>query len=154
MKIIEAKELLKPISIAIVVSRFNAEVTDALLEGAVERLKELEVPIEKTTIVHVPGAIEIPLVIQRLAETKHYDVAIALGAVIRGETDHYAYVCEQVSQGCQQVMLAHNLPVIFGILTTDDESQAEDRIGGRHGHKGREAADAAIEMISILEQLG
>lgn len=153
MKIVEAKDLSAAVDIAIVVSRFNNEITDELLKGAITRLKELEVPVEKITAVHVPGAVEIPLVAQQLAKTKQYHVIITLGAVIRGETDHYNYVCEQVSLGCQRVMLDHNIPVIFGILTTDDEDQARDRIGGKEGHKGRDAADAAIEMVSIMRQL-
>lgn len=153
MKIIEAKDLSVHVDMAIVVSRFNANITNELLNGALTRLKELEVPVEKITVVYVPGAVEIPLICQQLAMSKQYDVMIALGAVIRGETNHYDYVCAQVSQGCQKVMLEQHIPIIFGVLTTDDEEQAEARIGGKHGHKGREAADAAIEMVSVFRQL-
>jgi len=153
MKVIEVKDFNSHISIAIIVSRFNAEVTESLLEDAVTRLQELEVANENITIVHVPGAIEIPLIAERLAQTKKYQAIIALGAVIRGETDHYDYVCEQVSDGCQRVMLDNQLPVVFGVLTTNNVDQALARTGGKKGRKGREAADVALEMISILEQI-
>ncbi|AHE66994.1 6,7-dimethyl-8-ribityllumazine synthase [Legionella oakridgensis ATCC 33761 = DSM 21215] len=104
-------------------------------------------------MVEVPGAVEIPLVAQQLAKHKQGKVIIALGAVIRGETTHYDYVCQQVSHGCQQVALQQNIPVIFGVLTTENEAQAWDRLGGNHGHKGMDAADAAITMYSVLQQL-
>jgi 6,7-dimethyl-8-ribityllumazine synthase len=97
----------------------------------------------------VPGAVEIPFAVQRLAQLNRYDAIIALGAVIRGETTHYDYVCEQVSQGCQRVMLDFDCPVIFGVLTTENEAQALDRVGGNHGHKGKDALDCALQMIAI-----
>ncbi|MDF2940794.1 MAG: ribH [Gammaproteobacteria bacterium] len=139
--------------IAIVVSRFNEDITGALLDGAVNQLKESGLSEHQITVVKVPGAVEIPLIAQELAKLKKYQAIIALGAVIRGETSHYDYVCEQVSQGCQKVMLEQSIPVVFGILTTENEEQAWDRLGGKHGHKGRESAEVAIEMISILKQL-
>lgn len=151
---IKAKELENPFSVAIVVSRFNEEVTEKLLSGALERLKELKIPGEHITVISVPGAVEIPLILKKLAQTNNYEVLVALGAVIRGETSHYDYVCDQVSQGCQRIALDSNIPVIFGVLTTEDEEQALERTGGRHGHKGREAIDAAYEMVSIMRQLG
>lgn len=153
MRIIDVEDVSRDVRVAIVVSRFNNEITEALLVGAVERLKELEVNLNEVTVVHVPGAIEIPITAQALARSKKVDVIIALGCVIRGETDHYDYVCLQVSEGCQQVMLQNDIPVIFGVLTTEDEEQAWERVGGEHGHKGRESADAALEMVSILRQL-
>jgi 6,7-dimethyl-8-ribityllumazine synthase len=97
--------------------------------------------------------VEIPLVAQSLAKTGRFAAIICLGAVIRGETGHYDYVCGQVSDGCQRVALDNDLPIIFGVLTTDNEEQALDRVGGRHGHKGREAADTAVTMISLLCQI-
>lgn len=139
--------------IAIVVSQFNSNITDELLEGALSRLKELEIDATNITTIHVPGAIEIPLATQLLASNKIYDAIICLGAVIRGETNHYDYVCQQVSYGCQRVMLDFNIPVIFGVLTTDNEAQALDRIGGKEGHKGKEAADVALTMIGIVDEL-
>ena len=139
--------------IAIVVSKFNETVTRALLHGAEQRLHELGFTAEQISVVEVPGAIEIPLVLQRLARTKKYQALIALGAVIRGETSHYDYVCEQVSQGCQKVMLENDIPVIFGVLTTDTEQQALDRAGGNQGHKGIDAVDCAVEMVGLLKAI-
>ena len=104
-------------------------------------------------IVEVPGAVEIPVVAKQLAMQTKACVIIALGAVIRGETTHYDYVCQQVSEGCQRVALDHQIPVIFGVLTTENEAQAQDRVGGAHGHKGISAADAAIQMYLTLEKL-
>ena len=138
---------------AVIVSDFNEAITSRLLSGAIGQLKERGIPDSHIFVVHVPGAVEIPLTAQMLAKTKKYAAIICLGAVIRGDTDHYDYVCEQVSQGCQRVMLEQELPVIFGILTTDDEQQAEERIGGAHGHKGIDAADAAIVMVETMKQL-
>lgn len=141
------------ISLAIVSSRFNAEVTDLLLEGALERLQELDYDLEKVPVYQVPGAVEIPLIAKKLAKSKHYHAVVCLGAVIRGETTHYDYVCDQVSQGCQQVMLEHELPIIFCVLTTENKAQALDRCGGAHGHKGRDAIDCALEMAALMEKI-
>ena len=136
--------------LAIVVSRFNIEITERLLSGALQRFKELKPEIEPP-VFHVPGVVEIPLIAQQLAKTERYSAIVCLGAVIRGETTHYDYVCEQVSNGCQRVALDYSLPVIFGILTTENESQALERVGGAHGHKGRDAVDAAFEMIELMQ---
>jgi 6,7-dimethyl-8-ribityllumazine synthase len=138
---------------AIVVSQFNTHITLPLLEGALSRLKECGIKKEEILIVHVPGAVEIPLIAQIIAEKKQVAAIICLGAVIRGETDHYQYVCEQVSQGCQTVMLKYNIPVIFGILTTLDEEQAIARIGGNKGHLGKTCADTAIQMAQLCQRL-
>lgn len=143
----------KPFPIALVVSTFNQDITQALKEGALRRLEELGFGSSNLTLVEVPGAVEIPFVANLLAKKKQVEVIIALGAVIRGETSHYDYVCDQVSQGCQRVMLDQDLPVVFGLLTTENEEQAWDRLGGKHGHKGREAADCAVMMHSIQLQL-
>ena len=154
MKIITAQDLKTQFNIAIVVSRFNEEITHKLYEGAITRLKELEFSEDQVTFIFVPGAVEIPLVAKRLAKKNTYEAIVCLGAVIRGETSHYDYVCEQVSRGCQQVSLKENIPVIFGVLTTENETQALARCGGAHGHKGRDAIDAAFEMVSIFRQIG
>lgn len=138
---------------AIVVSKFNQEITDALLQGALDRFAELNIPKHDVKVVEVPGAVEIPLAAQLLANLHQYHAIICLGAVIRGETTHYDYVCEQVSNGCQHVMLAYNLPIIFGVLTTENEDQARERIGGKHGHKGKEAVDAAMVMVKLVKDL-
>lgn len=153
MQLIDAEDLEKPFNIAIIISRFNEEVTEMLFDGAMDRLRELNFPEEQITAIWVPGAVEIPLTAQRLAKTDIYEAIICLGAVIRGETSHYDYVCEQVSQGCQRVALDHDIPVIFGVLTTEDEQQALARAGRGHSHKGKEAVDAALEMVSVLRQI-
>lgn len=140
-------------TIAIVVSDFNAHITDKLLEGAVSRLQECGKSDAEIVVFNVPGAIEIPLTVKLLAASHRYVAIIALGAVIRGETTHYDYVCEQVSQGCQHVMLEYSIPVIFGVLTTENDEQALDRVGGKYGHKGRESADAALQMIDIVHKI-
>lgn len=138
-------------SIAIVVSRFNQEITERLLQGAVARLKELEIAENELHVAWVPGAIELPLIAQQFAKQENCEAVICLGAVIRGETDHYDYVCQQVSYGCQRVALDYDVPVIFGVLTTENAEQAWERSGGAQGHKGREAAEAAIEMIALMQ---
>ncbi len=134
--------------IAVVTSRFNEMITQPLYAGCVARLEELGVVLREQDSCFVPGAIEIPLVAQHYAQ-KGYAAVICLGAVIRGETTHYDYVCQQVSYGCQRVALDFNIPVIFGILTTENDQQALDRIGGVHGHKGRDAADTAVQMLTL-----
>lgn len=139
--------------IAVVVSTFNEDITAALKDGAIQRMNELGFKSEDITVVSVPGAVEIPYVAQVLAKQKQVEVIIALGAIIRGETTHYDYVCDQVSQGCQKVMLDYDIPVIFGVLTTENDKQAWDRLGGNHGHKGKDAVDCAVQMYSIKQQL-
>jgi 6,7-dimethyl-8-ribityllumazine synthase len=138
--------------IAVVVSRFNSEIAERLLAGSRIRLAERGFDESQITIVHVPGAVEIPLAAQKLAEQKKFDAILTLGAVIRGETDHYDYVCTMVSQGCLDVSLKFSVPVIFGVLTTDTEEQALDRVGGKHGHKGRDGVDAACEMVALFQR--
>jgi 6,7-dimethyl-8-ribityllumazine synthase len=139
--------------IAVIVSRFNTDITARLREGALSRLKELGVSDSHIHVVEVPGAVEAPLIAKALAKTGRYQAMIVLGAVVQGETDHHLYVCQQVSDGCQQVMLEYTLPVVFGVLTTHTEEQAYARVGGPVGHKGVEAADTAIEMIELLQKL-
>lgn len=154
MKTIDGKSGKGGFPVAIVVSRFNDEITSALLEGTLARLTELGFRDEHVTVAWVPGAVEIPIVAQRFAQQGRFDAIIALGAVIRGETTHYDYVCDQVSDGCRHVALQNDVPVIFGVLTTENEEQAKDRLGGRHGHKGRDAADTAVDVVSVLRQIG
>lgn len=138
---------------AIIVSEFNPLITDKLLEGALSRLIERGIPKEHIHISKVPGAVEIPLVAKLLAESKRFQAIICLGAVIRGETDHYDYVCDQVSRGCQSIMLDYSVPVIFGVLTTNNEEQALARVGGHEGHKGIYSADAALHMAELVAAL-
>lgn len=138
--------------IGIVTARFNHEITERLENGCYERLIELGLKPEQITRVRVPGAVEIPIAAAKLIE-RAADCVIALGAVIQGDTKHFDYVCNAVERGCTQVMLEMKKPVIFGVLTTNNEEQAEERVGGKHGHKGRDAADTAIEMINLLEKI-
>jgi 6,7-dimethyl-8-ribityllumazine synthase len=138
---------------AIVVSDFNEEITQPLLDGALARFKQKSIDMQQISVTHVPGAVEIPLAAKLLADTGQYDAIICLGAVIKGDTNHYDYVCEQVSQGCQRVMLDLEIPVIFGVLTTTTVEQAVERIGGAHGHKGYDAADAAISMVKVVNDI-
>jgi len=154
MNVIQATSTLThSFPLAIVVSRFNEIVTQALLEGALARARELGFHDDHITVVHVPGAVEIPIVAKRLAQSQQYRAIVTLGAVIRGETSHYDYVCDIVSQGCLQISLEHNVPVIFGVLTTENDEQALDRCGGSHGHKGVYAVDAAVEMATVLSKI-
>jgi 6,7-dimethyl-8-ribityllumazine synthase len=139
--------------VALIISRFNEEVTQALFQGAKDRWEQLGFPLELITAVHVPGAIEIPVTGMHMAKSGRFSAIIALGAVIRGETTHYDYVCQQVSEGCQAIALTTGIPTIFGVLTTENEQQAFDRLGGAHGHKGHDAIDAACEMVAIIKQI-
>lgn len=153
MPTLNVQNLPSAFNIAIVVSRYNLDITQKLLDGAQERLLELGFTKERITVIWVPGAVEIPIAAQRLALTGKYEAIISFGAVIFGETRHFDYVCEQVSNGCQQVALTHNIPVIFGVLTTDNLQQALERVGGKKGHAGRQSADAAFELVSALYQI-
>lgn len=138
------------LKIGVVTSRFNSEVTDKLEQGALEYLEEVD-GVEVLNV-KVPGAVEIPVACQALFEAGCAGV-VALGAVIRGETSHYDLVCNSVERGVTQLMLEYQKPIGFGLLTTENEEQAFDRVGGKHGHKGREAAEVTIEMIGLLKSL-
>lgn len=141
------------IRVAVVVSLFNRSITGRLQQGCVEHLLKKGVLSKNITVAQVPGAFELPLVAKRFLMTGEFDVVIVLGAVIRGETTHYDYVCQQASAGCQQVSLETGRPVIFGVLTTENEEQALARVGGLHGHKGVDAAEAALMMFDIIDQI-
>lgn len=138
---------------AIVVARFNHFITDRLLEGCLDTLKRHEVKDEEISIVRVPGAFEIPLVAKRLAKKDDVDAVICLGAVIRGDTPHFDYVCAEVSKGVATVGLQSEKPVIFGVVTTDNIDQAVQRAGVKSGNKGAEAAVSAIEMANLIDLL-
>lgn len=140
--------------IAIVTSRFNEVVTGRLTAGARACLLARGVPESAVHEFAVPGAWELPLAADRLCARGDYDAVVALGCVIRGDTPHFDYVCDAASRGLAEVSLRHGLPVAFGVLTTDDAAQAMDRAGGRHGNKGWEAADAALEMVVFMERAG
>ncbi|MFZ3230477.1 MAG: 6,7-dimethyl-8-ribityllumazine synthase [Pseudobdellovibrio sp.] len=140
----------KQLRIAVVTARFNEEITTKLEDGAFDFLEEIGAEIFS---IKVPGAIEIPIAIQALFDTKKIDGAVALGAVIRGETSHYDYVCQSVERGCSELMLQYKKPVGFGVLTTENEAQALARAGGEHGNKGYEAAQVVVEMIGLLKEI-
>ena len=142
----------KGLKIGIVVSRFNEMITEGLLTGALSTLKEAGIADEDITLVRVPGSFEIPLAAQRLAQTGILEAIVCLGAVIRGETPHFDYICLQVSNGVREVALKYDLPVTFGIITADTVEQAMNR-AGEERNKGSEAATSAVEMANLLKQL-
>jgi 6,7-dimethyl-8-ribityllumazine synthase len=139
--------------VALAAARFNAKIVDELVAGCLRRLKELGLDGDRVELHRVPGAFELPLAAQALARTKKFSAIVCLGAVVRGDTPHFDYVAGECARGIASVSLAENLPVIFGVLTTNTEQQALDRIGGSHGHAGERAAEAALEMIALLRQL-
>ena len=137
--------------VGIVAARFNARFVDRLLEGALRVLGRYGAA--EPTVVRVPGAFEIPLAARRLAGAPGIEAVIALGAVVRGETPHFDHVAASCAQGVMRAGLDRGVPVIFGVLTTDDDAQAAARTGGEHGHKGEEAALAALEMATLLRRM-
>ena len=153
MKIYEGKLVSQDIKVGIVVARFNEFITSKLLAGAIDGLKRENVRDEDIDVAWTPGAFEIPLIAKKMAESKKYDVVICLGAVIRGATSHYDYVCSEVSKGIAQVSLSAEIPVMFGVLTTDTIEQAVERAGTKAGNKGFECAQGAIEMVNLIKEL-
>jgi 6,7-dimethyl-8-ribityllumazine synthase len=139
--------------IGIVVSRFNDIISTRLLEGAVDALKERGVDVGDIDIAWVPGAFEIPIAARELAAHGGVDAVVCLGAVIRGDTAHFEYVAGEAAQGIASVHATTGVPATFGVLTVDTIEQATDRAGGKHGNKGAEAADTAVEMVSLLRSL-
>ncbi|HED9410124.1 TPA: 6,7-dimethyl-8-ribityllumazine synthase [Staphylococcus aureus] len=149
----EGKLIGKDLKVAIVVSRFNDFITGRLLEGAKDTLIRHDVNEDNIDAAFVPGAFEIPLVAKKLASSGNYDAIITLGCVIRGATSHYDYVCNEVAKGVSKVNDQTNVPVIFGILTTESIEQAVERAGTKAGNKGAEAAVSAIEMANLLKSI-
>ncbi|EOB7117110.1 6,7-dimethyl-8-ribityllumazine synthase [Staphylococcus aureus] len=149
----EGKLIGKDLKVAIVVSRFNDFITARLLEGAKDTLIRHDVNEDNIDVAFVPGAFEIPLVAKKLASSGNYDAVITLGCVIRGATSHYDYVCNEVAKGVSKVNDQTNVPVIFGILTTESIEQAVERAGTKAGNKGAEAAVSAIEMANLLKSI-
>jgi 6,7-dimethyl-8-ribityllumazine synthase len=154
MRTVEGKLIGSGLKFALVVSRFNSFITERLLEGALDCLRRQGVADSDLTVARVPGAWEIPLVAKRLAQAKAYDAVICLGAVIRGSTPHFDYVAAEVSKGIAQVSLEAQTPISFGILTTETIEQAIERAGTKAGNKGFAAAEAALEMVNLLKELG
>lgn len=153
-KIVEGHLVGTGLNVAIVVGRFNEFITGKLLSGAEDAFKRHGVEEENVTVVWVPGAFEIPLVAKKLADSGKYDAVVTLGAVIRGATTHYDYVCNEVAKGVASAGMNSGVPVIFGVVTTDTIEQAIERAGTKAGNKGWEAAVSAIEMGNVLKQLG
>lgn len=143
----------KPYKIGIVVSMWNAEITGALLEGAVDLLLANKLKEENLQVIQVPGSYELTSGADLLYQNSGVDAVICLGCVIQGDTRHFDFICQAVSQGLTQVSLKHNKPVIFGVLTTDNQQQALDRAGGKYGNKGEEAAVTAIHMAALQARL-
>ncbi len=155
MKIIEGNVVAESekVKIGIIASRFNDFVVGRLVDGALDGLKRHNIKEENITLVKVPGAFEIPVIAKKMSEQNQYDAIICLGAVIRGVTSHYDYVCNEVSKGIAQVSLEAGIPVLFGVLTTENIEQAVERSGSKAGNKGTECALAAIEMINVIKKL-
>ena len=153
MKIYEGKLVSEGMKIGIVIARFNEFITSKLLSGALDGLVRENVRKDDIEIAWVPGAFEIPLVASKMVKSNKYHAIISLGAVIRGNTDHYNYVCSEVSKGIAQIALESGTPVIFGVLTTDTIEQAIERAGTKSGNKGYECAHSAIEMVNLLREI-
>ncbi len=151
MKVIEGDFAAKGKKFAIVVSRFNSFVVESLLEGAIDALKRHgHVEDDDITVIRVPGAYELPLAAQRAAAKKEFDAIIAIGAVIRGGTPHFDFVAGECNKGLATVSMKHDIPVAFGVITTDTIEQAIERSGTKAGNKGAEAALGALEMVNVL----
>ncbi|WGO84127.1 6,7-dimethyl-8-ribityllumazine synthase [Arsenophonus apicola] len=154
MKEIKATVAAPKARIAIAIARFNHFINNSLLEGAMDTLERVgQVTTENITVVWVPGAYELPLTIKTLVETKKYDAVVALASVIRGATPHFDYVAGECSAGLSNVAMTSNIPVAFGVLTTEDIEQAIERAGTKAGNKGADAALAALEMVNVIQAI-
>ena len=153
MRILEGNLVTQGLKVGIVVGRFNEFIVSKLLGGALDGLKRHGVEENNIDIAWVPGAFEIPLIASKMAKSNKYDAIICLGAVIRGNTSHYDYVCAEVSKGIATVSLSSGLPVLFGVLTTDNIEQAIERAGTKAGNKGYDVAVSAIEMVNLFKNL-
>ena len=153
MKVYEGKLVSKEIKIGIVAARFNDFIVSKLLGGALDGLKRHDVDENNIEVAWVPGAFEIPLIASKMAKSGKYDAVICLGAVIRGNTTHYDYVCSEVSKGIANVSLNSDIPVMFGVLTTENIEQAIERAGAKAGNKGFDCAVSAIEMVNLIHEI-
>ena len=153
MNIFEGKLVPEKIKVGIIATRFNEFITSKLLSGALDGLKRHDVSEDCIDVAWVTGAFEIPLIASKMAKSGKYDAVICLGAVIRGSTTHYDYVCNEVSKGISQVSLASGIPVMFGVLTTENIEQAIERAGTKAGNKGFDCAVGAIEMINLIRTI-
>jgi 6,7-dimethyl-8-ribityllumazine synthase len=143
----------KNAKVAVIAARFNQPIVDQLLRGCIERLAQLGLKGDRVEVHRVPGSFELPVAAKLAARTGRFSAIICLGAVVRGGTPHFDYVAGEAARGIQQVGLEEKLPVIFGVLTTDNQLQARQRAGGKHGHAGKNAAQAAVEMIAFAAKL-
>lgn len=154
MKVLEGSVAAPNAKVAVAIARFNSFINESLLEGAIDALKRIgQVKDENITIVRAPGAYELPLVAHRLAESKKFDAIVALGTVIRGGTAHFEYVAGEASSGLGKVAMDAEIPVAFGVLTTENIEQAIERAGTKAGNKGAEAALTALEMVNLIQQI-
>ena len=153
MRTLEGKVVAKEIKVGIVAARFNEFIVSKLVAGARDGLLRHDVKDEDIDLAWVPGAFEIPLIASKMVKSGKYDAVICLGAVIRGATSHYDYVCSEVSKGIANVSLSNDIPVMFGVLTTDNIEQAIERAGTKAGNKGYDCALGAIEMVNLVRQL-
>jgi 6,7-dimethyl-8-ribityllumazine synthase len=153
MKTLEGKLVAENMKVGIVAARFNEFITSKLVGGAMDGLTRHGVPEENVALAWVPGAFEIPLIASKMAQSGKYDAVICLGAVIRGSTSHYDYVCSEVSKGIATVSLQSQVPVLFGVLTTDNIEQAIERSGSKAGNKGYDCALSAVEMVNLIRQI-
>lgn len=153
MSVFEGKVVSENIKVGIVVARFNEFITSKLLGGAIDGLERHNVSKEDIDVAWVPGAFEIPLIAKKMAESGKYDAVICLGAVIRGATSHYDYVCNEVSKGIASVSLSAGVPVMFGVVTTENIEQAIERAGTKAGNKGYDCALGAIEMVNLIREI-
>jgi 6,7-dimethyl-8-ribityllumazine synthase len=150
---IESIPAAEDMEFGIVISEWNYEITSALGEGAIETLLKHKVSLDNIIVKHVPGSFELTMGAQFMAEYTDVDAIICLGCVIQGETPHFDYICQGVTQGINQVAMDYSIPVVFGVLTTSTLEQAQDRAGGKHGNKGIEAAVTAIKMVALERDL-
>ena len=153
MSVFEGKVVSENIKIGIVAARFNEFITSKLLSGAIDGLERHNVAKNDIDVAWVPGAFEIPLTAQKMAQSGKYDAIICVGAVIRGDTSHYDLVCNESAKGIAQVELATGIPVLFGVITTENIEQAIARAGSKAGNKGYDCALSAIEMVNLMKQL-
>lgn len=153
MKFYEGNLVSRDIKIGIAAARFNEFIVSKLLDGALDGLKRHDVNEDDIEVAWVPGAFEIPIIASKMAVSGKYDAVICLGAVIRGATSHYDYVCNEVSKGIAQVSLNSGIPVIFGVLTTENIEQAIERAGTKAGNKGYDCALSAIEMVNLIKSM-
>ena len=153
MRTFEGKLVSKEIRVGIVAARFNEFITSKLLGGAIDGLTRHDVKEENIDVAWVPGAFEIPLIASKMAKSGKYDAVICVGAVIRGSTSHYDYVCSEVSKGIATVGMKSGIPVLFGVLTTENIEQAIERAGTKAGNKGYDCALSAIEMVNLMKTL-